>query len=104
MLISKKISVFILGVTLTATTAWASEGDVPGSMVDLNKMTCKELMQGNDSDREVGLAFYHGFLAGKKDNTLVNLHNTSALSDLVRDYCLSNPTSTVMDAFTKSAR
>lgn len=101
---NKMKTLLVLVAVLIAVPVWAAEMDLPGSTVDLNKMTCKELMQGNDNDREIGIAFYHGFLAGKKDNTLINLHKTSAHSELVRDYCLSNPTSTVMDAFTKSAK
>jgi hypothetical protein len=49
------------------------------------------------------VAFYHGYVAGKKSEEIVDIAAMGALSDRVSDYCLSNPTSTVMDAFTKAS-
>jgi len=100
MSMKKMVSILILGAVLAATPALAEEGKT----VDIGKLTCKELMSGNDSDREIGMAFYHGFLTGKKNNMVINLHEMSAKTDRVKDYCLSNPTGTVMDAFAKSAK
>ena len=100
----KKLTFFlVIGVALAAAPVWAEDGKHPANMLDINKMTCKELMSGNDAEREVGLAFFHGYLAGKKNIQIIDLPAASALSDKVRDYCLSNPNSTVMDAFMKSA-
>jgi len=97
------VLVMVFGFALAAATAWAEEGASQKGMVDIGKLTCKQLMGGDDSDREVGMAFYHGFLSGKNNNQVVNLEEMSAKTDKVKDYCLSNPTSAVMDAFTKSA-
>ena len=88
---------------LMAIPAWAGSSTVEGTF-DLMKLTCKELMRGNDSDREIGIAFYHGFLAGQKNEQTMDLHAASALTDAVKEYCLSNPTETVMSAFTKSKK
>jgi len=101
---SKMVWLLVLGGVLVATVAWAEETTLTGTTLDIGKLTCKELMRGNDSDRDVGIAFYHGFLAGKTNNQVINIHDTGAKTERVRDYCLSNPTSTVMDAFTKSAK
>ena len=66
---------------------------------DIGKLTRKELMGGTDIEREVGIAFFHGYMAGKKNRQAIDLPVASALSVKVRDFCLSNPTNTVMDAF-----
>lgn len=99
----KMLSVLVFGFVLAAATTWADQGTTQENTVDISKLTCKELMSGDDSDREVGMAFYHGFLAGKKNNQVLNVSEMGSTTDKVKDYCLSNPTSTVMDAFTKSA-
>jgi len=104
MYLNKVILLLGLAVMLTITPVFAEEGKPNENTIDIGTMTCKQLMSGNDTDREVGLAFFHGYFAGKKGNQTVDLPATSALSDRVKDYCLSNPTSTVMDAFKKSAK
>lgn len=59
-------------------------------------------MAGSDMDRAINAGFFLGFLAAKKSNTIVDLSAASAHTDRVMDYCLSNPTSAVMEAFTKT--
>ncbi|WP_163341022.1 HdeA/HdeB family chaperone [Desulfopila sp. IMCC35008] len=100
----KMVSLLVLGASMfMVLPVWANEPTVENK-IDITELTCKELMRGNDSDREIGLAFYHGFLAGKKNNQTLDLHAAFLLTDSVKDYCLSNPTATVMDAFTKSLK
>lgn len=98
------IAVTVLAAALFVVPAWGAEPSSADKKIDISKMTCKELMGGDDTDREVGIAFFHGFMAGKKENTIVDVKKISVLSDKIRDYCLSNPTSTVMDAFKKSSK
>lgn len=98
----KHLVSFGLLLSLAVLPAYAAETMV--NSVDLQKMTCKQLMAGSDADRDGGVAFFHGYMAGKKNTTVIELDKASALSDLVEDFCLSNPESTVMDAFTKSAK
>ena len=94
----------VMGMVLVAFQVWGAESKLSNGMIDITKLTCKEAMGGNDMDRAVTAGYFHGFLAGKKGSTVVDLDATSAHSDRVMDYCLSNPTSTVMEAFTKTAK
>jgi hypothetical protein len=98
------IHVFVLGVSLLALPAWGQEAKPAEQKLDIGKMTCKELMAGNDTDREVGLAYFHGFVAGTKNQQNLDINATAAQTDRVKDYCLSNPTSTVLDAFAKTVK
>lgn len=103
MSVNRIAALLVLSLVLAVTPALAEEGAPEERTVDIAKFTCKELMGGDDTDREVGMAFFHGFLAGKRDSRTINLQDMGAMTDRVKDYCLSNPTSTVMDAFAKSA-
>jgi hypothetical protein len=104
MTLKKLLIVFAAWMMVSSVAAWAEEGKPNEDAIDIMKMTCKHLMSGDDRDREVGVAFFHGYLAGKNNNQVVDLPKASALSSAVRDYCLSNPTSTVMDAFEKAGK
>ncbi len=100
----KPISLAVLAGLLFAALAWAEEpASDAARTVGVAKVTCKEMMAGDDMSRGAVLAYYHGYLAGKKSQEVVDLTAMSAQSDRVTDYCLSNPTSTVMDAFAKVA-
>jgi len=101
MSVNKLVLVLFVGIALASVPTWAEEGKSHENTIDISKMTCKQLMSGNDVDREVGLAFFHGYFAGKKNQQTIDLPAASALSDKVRDFCLSNPTGTVMDSFIK---
>jgi hypothetical protein len=94
----------IMAVSLFVVPACLAESMKNPMKIDMSKTTCKDLMSGRDLDREVGIAYYHGFLAGEKNNRMLDVTAAATLTDKVRDYCLSNPTSTVMDAFTKNSK
>ncbi len=98
----RSISLVVLAGLLVAAHAWAEEAGPAGQQtVTIAKLTCKEMMAGDDMDRAATLAYFHGYRAGKKGGEVVDIAEMSAYSDRVSDYCLSNPTSTVMDAFAK---
>ena len=101
----RSISLAILAGLLVAALAWGQEpaSDAPRT-VSVAKVTCKEMMAGDDMSRGAVLAYFHGYLAGKKSQEIADLTAMSSQSDRVSDYCLSNPTSTVMDAFAKASR
>jgi hypothetical protein len=61
-------------------------------------------MAGNDQDRQSGIAFFHGYFAAKSNLATLDVSKASAKTDQVRDYCLSNPKSTVMDVFAKTGK
>jgi hypothetical protein len=75
-----------------------------GRTADIDKHTCKQLMAGNDDSRGSTLAFFQGYRTGKAGANTIDLDALSDLSDKVRDYCLDNPTSTVLAAFEAAAK
>jgi hypothetical protein len=92
---------FVVGIALFAPPAWAAEEATPVNTIEIDELTCKQLMAGNDLERDVVIAYYHGIMDGKKQVGILDIPEASAISDEVRDYCLSNPTNTVMKAFEK---
>ena len=98
----RSISLTVLAGLFFAVPAWAEAPSAAAAQtVTVGKVTCKEMMAGSDMDRGAVVSFYHGYLAGKKSGEVIDITAMGALSDRVYDYCLSNPTSTVMGAFGK---
>ena len=95
------LAILLMGIALAVPPAWAEEENAPANTIELNKLTCKQMMAGNDLERDVLLSFYHGYMEGKKQVEIVDIAEASAISDKVREYCLSNPTNTVMETFVK---
>ena len=91
----------IVGIALFAPPAWAQEETTAANTIEIGKLTCKQLMAGNDLERDVVIAYYHGLMDGKKKVEVLDIPEASAISDEVRDFCLSNPSNTVMQAFEK---
>jgi hypothetical protein len=101
----QSLRMWILGATLVTLPAWAGQPGMPAAQsLDLGKMTCKQLMRGNDADRDAGLAYFNGYFAGKRNNLVIDAKAMTELTDRVKDFCLSNPTSTVLDAFAKAEK
>lgn len=95
------ILVFLVAAATPVSAADAPSAPAPA---DVTKVTCKEVMSGNDQGRAVSIAFYQGYLLARKGETSIDIESASANADAVLDYCLSNPTSTVLDAFSKASK
>lgn len=95
----------ILGFFVAAASPVFADDAPPASApADVTKVTCKEVMAGNDQGRAVSIAFYQGYLLAGKGESSIDVESASAKADAVLDYCLSNPTSTVLDAFSKAPK
>jgi acid stress chaperone HdeB len=100
----KTVFLVAAGILLCLLPANAQQGSLPSLTIDVTTLTCKELMAGNDDDREAGISYVHGYMAGKSGIAVINLGAIGAHTDRFRDVCLSNPTLSVIDAYTKSAK
>lgn len=98
------VGITVVSTVLIAGLAWGQAPSTALRPVDINKLTCKEVMAGNDSDRDAVMAFFHGYMAGKSSSKTVDVTALGAKTDAVKDFCLSNPTTPVMDAFHKPAK
>ena len=67
----------------------------------IDQYTCKDVMREHGDNRDVTIAFLHGFLLGKSGNGTFDidvLHKQT--SDFI-EYCLDNPTAKAVDAMSK---
>ena len=56
-------------------------------------------MGADDRGRELSMAYMHGYINGKANRTTLDLDKNAAITDKVREYCLSNPTAKFAKTF-----
>ena len=58
---------------------------------------CKDIVRETGSNREVAIAFLHGFLLGKSGNSQFNLNDLLKQTDAFLDRCIENPNDKAVD-------
>ena len=99
----KSHRVLAVAVTFTAlcfggSTAFAGELSEPRDFKD-NK--CKDIMILSGEDREIAIAFAHGYMLGKKNTTRYVPEVLGKATDSFMDYCLDHPADNALEAFEK---
>jgi hypothetical protein len=84
--------VFLAG--LTASSVWAQEDK--NRTVDQYK--CRDVMREAGPDRNIAIAFLHGFLLGKSGSQSFNLDTLHQQTEAFIDHCLSNPDGRALDS------
>lgn len=97
----KKNAVFLalgaLSIFLFAPPAQAQSASE--DVVDLQTLDCRTLLKAEDDNRESILVFMHGYVSGKKGETVVNADQLSAVTDQVIDACIDQPDAKLMTLF-----
>lgn len=66
----------------------------------IEQYQCKDVMRDSGSNRDVAIAFLHGYLLGKSGKAAFNLEVLGRQTDDFIERCLSNPTEKAADAMT----
>jgi hypothetical protein len=67
----------------------------------IEQYTCKDILREAGSNREVAIAFLHGFLLGKSGASKFNIGVLTKQTDDFVDRCLDNPNDKAVDVMTK---
>jgi hypothetical protein len=86
-------TLFIGGLAIAAEDA--------STQKDLGTFMCKDVMRLSGSEREISLAFVHGYRLGKMDTTKYEIEALADLTDRFIDYCLDNPNDNALATFEK---
>ena len=71
------------------------------SMINTETLTCRDLVKLGDSDQEATMAYYHGFISGKKNELMVDAVELGDISEKTFDYCIDNPKDSLLSVFEK---
>jgi hypothetical protein len=67
----------------------------------VEQYTCKDVMRESGANRDVVIAFLHGFLLGKSGSSKFNIDALRRQSDDFIERCLDNPSEKAVDAAAK---
>ena len=67
----------------------------------IEQFTCKDVMRDSGSNRDVAIAFLHGYLVGKSGSSKFNIDTLKKQTELFIDRCLDNPKEKAMDSMLK---
>lgn len=67
----------------------------------IEQFACKDVMRDSGSNRDVAIAFLHGFLLGKSGSSKFNIELLKKQTDLFIDRCLDNPSEKALDVMSK---
>jgi hypothetical protein len=67
----------------------------------VEQYTCKDVMREHGTNRDVTIAFLHGFLLGKSGSSTFDLDALHKQTSDFIEYCLDNPGERAADAMSK---
>jgi HdeA/HdeB family len=67
----------------------------------IDQYTCKDVMREHGDNRDVTIAFLHGFLLGKSGSGTFDIDAMHKQTSDFIEYCLDNPTAKAVDAMSK---
>ena len=67
----------------------------------IEQYACKDILRESGSNRDVAIAFLHGFLLGKSGTTKFNLETLKKQTDGFLDRCLESPHDKAVDVMMK---
>jgi len=67
----------------------------------IEQYVCKDVIRESGDNRDVAIAFLHGFLLGKSGSSKFNLDSLRKQSEAFIDHCLDNPNEKAVDAMQK---
>jgi len=87
-------AVLALAVSYGASAAGAGE---PGDRT-IEQYKCKDVIRESGSNRDVAIAFLHGFITGKSGSSKFNVDAIHKQTNAFIEHCLDNPNETALDA------
>lgn len=97
-LIHRAAAASVAALLLSAVATMASE---PPKPKDLNNFQCKDIMILSGADRDISIAFVHGYMLGKNKSTRYEVDKLATITDAFLDYCLDHPAENALASFEK---
>ena len=95
----RKILVAAIGLILALAGTATSQAQTNTDR-RIEQYECRDIMRDSGVNRDVAIAFLHGYLLGKSGSADFNLDKIKQQTDAFIERCLSNPTEKAVDAMT----
>lgn len=80
-------TILLGGLGLSSTAVHAEEGLI----VDINEISCREMLKMDGDEQELTMVFVHGYVSGKSAMTQVDGPALRAASEEIADACIDGP-------------
>jgi hypothetical protein len=74
----------------------------PAPTIDLEAITCRDLLKMGGEEEENTMLFMHGYMSGKREETMVNAGELAAVTDQVMNTCIDQPSEPLIQVFEQS--
>jgi hypothetical protein len=95
---SRARNLLLLGALIAPLSLPASAQDAQRS---IDQYKCKDVMREAGSNREVAIAFLHGYLLGKSGGQKFDVQTLTKQTDAFTELCLDNPNESAAAAMAK---
>jgi hypothetical protein len=68
-------------------------------VIQMDEFTCKDMLIRSGFERDFTVAYMHGFMSGKMNETEFDVAKLTAATDAVLEYCIQDPEATLLSAF-----
>ena len=89
-----------LGAAIFATGALAQNAD--NIVLQMEEFTCRDMLVRSGFERDFTIAYMHGYMSGKLNETTFDANKLTLATDAVLDFCISNPDASIIAAFEKA--
>ncbi len=87
----KATLIALLGLTIASALYATPVGAQEASMRRVEEYTCKDVMRESGANREVAIAFLHGYLLGKSERQIVDVGAFAKETKAFMEQCLDHP-------------
>lgn len=85
------LAAVMLSASLAGSAALAQDKSPDRGERTIAQYSCKDVMRESGGNRDVAIAFLHGYLLGKSGGTAFNVETLRRQTDAFMERCLDNP-------------
>ena len=102
-LINRLFSLLLLTTVFGQSSALPSlaQENSDDTKVELNKISCREMLKMPGKDKELTLVFFHGLMTAKNDEMVIDRVVLREATNKITDDCIDNPDLMLMTVFDK---
>ncbi|WP_417711400.1 HdeA/HdeB family chaperone [Roseibium aggregatum] len=71
-------------------------------VLEMSTVDCRTMLKMDSDEQDFTLIYFHGYISGKKGETLFDGPALRDATEKIMDFCIDNPSATVMEAFEKN--
>lgn len=93
------LSAIAISYFSTSVRAQSAPNTDESDVVDLQTLTCRELLKSEGDNRANLVIFMHGFINGQKGITTIDAPTLASATNTIVDTCIDNPDSQLLGVF-----